>query len=140
MSNPFVFHEMWVENDALYTRFDAPRSIDASLDHIDEEVKEVREKARAIRVNKKELAEEIGDVIMVLQGLARAAGISFHDLTAAMDAVNEKNRAKDERSHWLNPETGKITRRKPAQQTVSEIVNMAYNAAVNRAANESGET
>lgn len=112
MSNPFVFHEMWVENDALYTRFDAPRSIDASLDHIDEEVKEVRKEARAIVVNKKKLAEEIGDVIMVLQGLARAAGLTFADLTAGMDAVNNKNRAKDEHSHYLNTETGKVTRRK----------------------------
>lgn len=112
MSNPFTFHEMWVENDALYIRFDAPRSIDASLDHIDEEVKEVRKEARAIVVNKKKLAEEIGDVIMVLQGLARAAGISFHDLTTAMDAVNNKNRMKDDTTHYLNTETGKITRRK----------------------------
>lgn len=166
--NPYAFVNMWQENIRLHDEFAVRRTIPKAVRLVKEEHNEVIAETDEPEINKTNLACEIADNIMVLFGLAIAAGLTLDDMTDAIQIVNQKNAMKTAETHYLDPHTGKITRRKvdtTTRRNVSlkeaaqvadaiylEMVEREEKArqaeadkhmpveAVNRAADESGET
>lgn len=110
MTNPFAFVDMWQENIRLYDDFNVHRTVPKAVRLVTEEYHEVLLEANAPEINKLKLLLEAADLVMTIYGLVIAAGGSLDDMTDAMEIVNRKNRMKTKDTHYLNPQTGKITR------------------------------
>lgn len=77
---------------------------------LDEEIRELREELDrpAPAFDEAAMSEEAADVLFVALGHMEQLGAAG---LAGMDAVTGKNIAKTTKSHFLHPETGKVTRR-----------------------------
>ena len=88
---------------------------------LDEEVRELRAEVDrpAPGFDEAAMSEEAADVLFVALGHMEQLGTVG---LAGMDAVTAKNIAKTTRSHFLHPETGKVTRRyRPEQNPPKNI-------------------
>lgn len=98
-------------NAALYQAFGVEPTLPLQLRLLEEEVREVKDAAGAEAFDQEHLAEEMGDVLFVMMGLARWAGLSHDDLMAGLERVVAKNAAKTHETHYVDPHTKKIKRR-----------------------------
>lgn len=98
-------------NAALYQRFGIEPTLNLQLRLLEEEVREVKDAAGAETFDREHLAEEMGDVLFVMMGLARWAGLTHDDLIAGLEKVVAKNAAKTHETHYVDPHTKKIKRR-----------------------------
>lgn len=97
-------------NAALYQRFGVEPTLNLQLRLLEEEVREVKDAAGAEPLDREHLAEEMGDVLFVMMGLARWAGLSHDDLMTGLETVVAKNAAKTHETHYVDSHTKKIKR------------------------------
>ena len=124
----------------LHNRFGTAQTVEQSLNYLAEEYNEVIDAVSSSEPDIENLKEEIVDVIVTLVGvvksmftdsnntsvlktmypiskiigdvylIAKRNKITSEDLQSAMQVVINKNNAKTLETHYVNKETGKITR------------------------------
>lgn len=101
----YDFHDRWALESGTPLEVMRRRS-----PMLDEEVRELREEVDrpAPAFDEAAMGEEAADVLFVALGHMEQLGAVG---LAGMDAVTAKNIAKTTKSHFLHPETGKVTRR-----------------------------
>jgi NTP pyrophosphatase (non-canonical NTP hydrolase) len=122
-----AFDQLWQSTIDFHNRFrSVPQSLHDASECVMEEAKEVyqasKELDNAVKLGhpnvlqlEDALADELADEIVTVMGVAISSGIGLYGLSQAMGRVSLKNDKKTRETHYLNPETGKITRRNREQ-------------------------
>lgn len=118
-----AFAALWASTEAFHKRFDQyPPKLAPQMGCVYEEVDEVESASRQAAwitrhtgdpsAARRDVAEEVADVIVTLMGVCMAVDVTRDDLLAAMDIVARKNDAKSWDGYYVDKMTGKITRKK----------------------------
>lgn len=92
----------------LYARFGCVPTVDNTAMVFTEETRELLEATHGDDLQ--HIAEEAGDVLVTTLGICIAHGLTYEQVTSAIERIADKNDAKTWETHHLN-DAGKIARR-----------------------------
>ena len=104
-----VLQVLWDSTSALHKRFGVQPTLGAQTPLVIEETKEVIQ--AALCEPDSDLAQEIADCVVVLFGLAMARNVPLDAVREGLIATIWKNNRKTPDTHYVNPDTHKITRK-----------------------------
>lgn len=102
---------LWESTTAFFKEFGVTPTVASQFPVLLEEVKEVSQALLKPESNAA-LARELADVLVVLMTLAQARGITLGEFYLAIGDTARKNDAKTLTTHHVDPDTGKITKRR----------------------------
>jgi phosphoribosyl-ATP pyrophosphohydrolase len=105
-----ILYRLWQATQTFHHRFrgSAPSMISA-FDAMDEEYNEF---INAVYYgDNASLQEEAADLMVTIIGVLLSQGVTYGEFSDMINAVIAKNLRKTHETHWVDPDTGRITRR-----------------------------